>query len=210
MDAISFLAFGVFTSAVSGSTVVLGIAIAQQAWQWGANAGAAFVAYFLGAAASSCLTPDGAPVHRTLRLQLGAQVVLLAALCILWMSHEPTLRQHPGVRFALIILAGLAMGAQATTAQSLRVSGIITVVFTGTLTAIAKAVAERVRGRIQAFSTDTKRQIVSWTFYCAGAILAALLQKWSAIGTLVPLATSGAALVGAIGYAKSGGGSQST
>lgn len=201
MDAISFLAFGVFTSAMSGNTIVLGIAIGEQAWPLGINASVALVAYLVGAAISSV-------VRREPRVLIGAQVVLLTALCGIWLSHEPTLQQ-PQVRYVLIVLAALAMGVQAAVAQSLRLSGIITVVFTGTLTAIAKAVAERLLGRTTALSTDTKRQMASWVCYCVGAILGGFLQMRTGMAALLPLATSGAALTAAC-YARSEGGSQST
>lgn len=202
MDAISFVAFGVFTSAMSGNTVVLGIAIGQQAWRLGINAGVALAAYMVAAAVSSC-------VRREPHVLVGAQVVLLTALCGVWLSHTTTLQQTP-VRLTLITLAALAMGVQAAVAQSLRLSGIITVVFTGTLTAIAKAVAERMLGRATTLSADTKRQMASWVCYCVGAILAGFLQVQTGMAALLPLVSSGAALTAAMGYAKSDGGNHNT
>ena len=201
MDAISFLVFGVFTSAMSGNTVVLGIAIGQQAWRVGVNAGVALIAYLIAAAVSSS-------VRYRPRVLIGAQVMLFAALCGVWLSHEATLQYAP-VRFAVIVLAALAMGVQAAVAQSLRLSGIITVVFTGTLTAITTAVAERMLGRTSVLSVDTKRQIASWVFYFVSAILAGFVQMRTGMAVLLPLASSGAALSAAC-YAKSGGGSHST
>lgn len=186
---------------MSGNTVVLGIAIGQQTWRVGLNAGVALAAYMLAAAVSSVSRCRS----RTL---IGAQVVLLAILCGVWLSREATLQEAP-VRFTLITLAALAMGVQAAVAQSLRLSGIITVVFTGTLTAIAKAVAERALGRTAMLSPDTKRQMASWLCYCAGAILAGFLQMRTGIAALLPLASSGLALTAAC-YVKSDGGSHST
>ena len=187
---------------MSGNTVVLGIAIGQQSWRLGTNAGIALVAYLLAAAVSSVLRYGP-------RVLIGAQVVLLATLCGIWLSHEATLQQAP-VRFVLIILAALAMGVQAAVAQSLRLSGIITVVFTGTLTAIAKAVAECLLRRSAVLSADTKRQMASWVCYCVGALLAGFVQMRAGVAVLLPFATSAAALTAAIAYAKSSGGSQST
>jgi uncharacterized membrane protein YoaK (UPF0700 family) len=209
MDAISFLAFGVFTSAMSGNTIVLGIAIGQHAWGLGINAGLALIAYMLGAAASSCVSGDSTNPRRGLALLIFGQMILLVALAAIWLTHETTL-QRSDVRFVLIVLAALAMGVQATAAQSLRLSGIITVVFTGTLTAIARAVAERLLRRSRALSDDTKRQITSWACYGAGAIIAAAVQVRTGAAALVPMVTSGAALMATCRYKSSGEGSHST
>jgi uncharacterized membrane protein YoaK (UPF0700 family) len=188
VDAISFLKFGVFTSAMSGNTVVLGIAIGRGELRLGVTAAIAFAGYFVAAGLSRPICDLEGRNRRPLLILLSLEVLLLAGFVGLGLTRGVGLSGAP-----VIALAGMAMGVQATAARLLKTSGINTVVFTSTLTLIAGAVSEAI-ARHRPLTWETWRQTVSFGCYAGGAALAAFLSGFGMGVVLLPLAAVGGAL----------------
>ena len=192
-DALSLLALGVFTSAMSGNAILLGIALGQGSLSGASRSALAFAGYALGVAVASAI---GA---RT-RLTLLGEAVVLAAFATLWplqvqAVHFP-IALSPGFLPALTVLAGAAMGMQAQAARQLGAAGINTVVFTSTLTDIVGALTAIALGRTaRRITPRTSRQIGAFVLYIAGA---AALDALALHGlSLAPLATFACVLLAA-------------
>ncbi len=171
IDALSFFALGAFTSAMSGNTILFGLALAQGKLTAASGSLLAFAGYVLGVALA---TPLGVPAPhpepaRALRRPLLVEALLLAAFAALWAARVeipvPLALQH-----GLLLLAGTAMGLQSAGARKLNVPGITTVVFTSTLTAIVGALTEAAFGRKpRRVQPETQRQIAAFLLYLGGA-----------------------------------------
>ena len=189
IDAISFLRFNVFTSAMSGNTVLLGIAIGQRALQPAINSGTAFVGYFCGVALATRVRSLKNPGGNHLLSLLGLEVLFVAGFAALSVAHVSS-------AVTIIVLAGIGMGIQAVTARALNASGIITVVFTATLTSIAEALSGLLFHRpLQRLPGDAWRQIASFICYLGGASLGALFSLFGPAAAVLPLASVLAAFV---------------
>ena len=142
MDAIGFLALGnVFTSAMSGNAILLGLALGQGRISAATHSLAAFVGYVVGVVVATLpLQMPRLGVERALALES----LFLAAFAGLWTAfHGPV---GPREIYALIILSAIAMGLQGAVGRAIRIPGIPTTVITSTLTAIVGTVAERTPG----------------------------------------------------------------
>jgi uncharacterized membrane protein YoaK (UPF0700 family) len=171
-DALSFLALGVFTSAMSGNATLLGIALGQHRLSDAARSVIAFAGYAAGVAFASALPP--ALANSRSRVVLLAEMALLAGFAALWPMQVHTLGSPPGLSPnslpVLTALASAAMGMQAQAARGLRAQGIPTVVFTSTLTDIVGALTGIVLGRgKRRIEPRTWRQICAFGLYIAGA-----------------------------------------
>ncbi len=181
IDALSFLGLDVFTSAMSGNAILLGLALGQGRLIEASRSGAAFLGYMLGVAAARVAgLPTGpsaigwSPVVRVLSLE----ALLLAAFAGLWLACHVTLMPAASV-YALILLAAIPMGLQGAVGRHLNLPGITTVVFTSTLTAIVGTLADAALARPpRRVSWQTGRQIVIFVLYVASAALTGLLTRW--------------------------------
>lgn len=193
VDALSYLLFRVFTSAMSGNAVLLGIAIGQRALQPAVDSGIAFVGFGLGALIGTGL--GGAQGDRV-RAILGFEVLMLAGFAALGLANPAAHRPAP-LGAAMIALAAVGMGAQAVAARRLHAPGIITVVFTSTLTAIAEALGRGLFKGKGGKPTETARQAAALACYAGGAVIGGVLAA-HASGTIVPLGFALAALIVAV------------
>src|SRR5256714_11362619 len=139
MDAIAFLTLGdVFTSAMSGNTILLGLALGQGRMSAAWHSLAAFVGYVAGVAGAALpLRTPTRGIERTLVLE----TFVLAAFAGLWTACGGPVRSS--VVYGFIILSAIAMGLQGAVGRAIRIPGIPTIVITSTLTAIVGTVAER-------------------------------------------------------------------
>src|ERR1700722_17912987 len=138
MDALSFVALGeVFTSAMTGNTALLGLAIGRGNILAASRSLAAFLGYILGVViAAQRLKHDAGPARwsREVEHVVLFEAVFLLAFGALWLGAG-----GPGdaaALYALIVIAAIAMGLQSAAVTQLRVPGITTTYFTGTLTNI--------------------------------------------------------------------------
>jgi uncharacterized membrane protein YoaK (UPF0700 family) len=187
MDAIAFLALGdVFTSAMSGNTILLGLALGQGQLAAASRALAAFGGYVLGvvAAALSLKRP-----RHGIRRTLGLELLLLAVFAGWWIARGGT--KPLSNPYGLIILSAVAMGLQGGVGRAMRVAGVPTIVITSTLTAIIGSLAERTLARERPLaSAVTRQQIAAFAAYLVGAVLGgiAVWTGWLAVLPFVPLA----------------------
>ena len=171
IDALSFFALGAFTSAMSGNTILLGLALAQGKIRAASSSLFAFAGYVLGVAAATPLgvsAPHAEPA-RVLRRALLVEAALLVAFAALWAAGVE-LPVPETLQRGLLVLAGTAMGLQSATARKLNAPGVNTVVFTSTLTAIMGALSDAAWYReARRIRPETWRQIAAFLFYLGGA-----------------------------------------
>jgi uncharacterized membrane protein YoaK (UPF0700 family)/pimeloyl-ACP methyl ester carboxylesterase len=182
VDALSFLGLGrVFTSNMTGNTVLLGLALAQARGGEVQRSAVALGGFVLGAAVGSWLAgwggpPGGWPARVT--LALAAELVALAAFACLWSwgTHPP------GTRLDLLVaLAALGMGVQSVAARRLGIPGVTTTVVTSILAELVADVASLTHPRRWA------PRLGFWGSLLAGAAAGAALElRWPALAAAVP------------------------
>ncbi|HET6182202.1 MAG TPA: YoaK family protein [Acetobacteraceae bacterium] len=197
IDALSFIRFRVFTSAMSGNTVLLGIAIGQLHPGPAIAAAIALACFVLGVLAAIPLRTGGG-AERGLRLVLLMEALFLAAFAALSFLHGPA---GGALGSATVAVAAVGMGAQAVAARCVNLPGLPTVVFTSTLTAIAEALGRKAEGSGRRLPTDTWRQIGAFCCYLGGAGVGAALARLGAGASVLPLACA----LGALALALRGG-----
>jgi uncharacterized membrane protein YoaK (UPF0700 family) len=187
-DALAYLTLGhVFTSAMTGNTALLCIALGQGQFAEALQSFTAFVAFVAGAALAASLSNRPAAREtvgpHVLPLFL-LEIALLAAFVALWFA---TGRASEGARYGLIVLSALAMGTQGVVARQINVPQINTIVFTTTIVSVVASCTHALL-RAHAIPFDTCRQIGVLVVYAAGAIVMALLiARESGIYVWLPL-----------------------
>ena len=169
-DALSFYALGVFTSAMTGNTVLFGLSLGKGRLADASDPLIAFAAYGVGVMFASLFGVTTAPAaeeRRPVRRALLAETVMLGIFAGVWVARVE-LPVSTALARALIPMAGIAMGLQAAIAGKQNRPGINTVVFTSTLTAIVGALTDAARGR-KRLHLDTIRQIAAFSLYLASA-----------------------------------------
>lgn len=155
-DAISYVALGqVFAANMTGSTVLLGISLAQRDWTFAARAGVALGGFLVGVVIGAVLTGRrqvGETWPRAVTLALGVEAFILAVFSTLGAllgTHD----QHGSV-YLLIGLAACAMGIQSAAARALGVLDISTTYLTGTWVGLMAGLARRLRAEVAAEVTS--------------------------------------------------------
>jgi uncharacterized membrane protein YoaK (UPF0700 family) len=186
MDAIAFLALGdVFTSAMSGNTILFGIALGQGRLSAASHSLVAFLGYVCGVAgAALSLRDPAAGLGRT----LAVEVLVLAAFAAYWTARGGPVESFD--IYVLIALSAVAMGLQGAIGRTIGRPGIPTIVITSTLTAIIGTVCERILRREGPTPvTPTMPQVVSFIVYLASAVLTGwAIGRWRAAVPFLPLA----------------------
>lgn len=186
MDAIAFLTLGdVFTSAMSGNTILLGLALGEGRMSAAWHSLAAFVGYVAGVAGAALpLRTPTSGIERTLVLE----TVFLAAFAGLWTACGGPVRSS--VVYGFIILSAIAMGLQGAVGRAIRIPGIPTIVITSTLTAIVGTVAERMLARDRPVLTaPTRQQIGTFLVYLGSAVVTGFAASHRLAGLpFVPMA----------------------
>ena len=187
IDALSFGAFGVFTSAMSGNTVLLGIAVGQLRLADALAPVLAFAGYGFGVALGTFLGAETEADRKCtiFRRPLAAETILLTVFATLQLALPLT----SSTRAAMIVLAASGMGVQGATARNIRAPGINTVVFTSTLTTIIGAVASAFTGTTRRrIATETSLQAAMLAIYFAGAGVSAALSHFEFRAGVLPVA----------------------
>lgn len=192
-DVLSFLALGeIFTSAMTGNTAFLGLALGQGHALVACRALAALVGFTLGVVAGT-LAAGGGDHARGLVWTLALEALCLGLFVVLWYALPRPLAD--GFIYVLIVLSALGMGAQLVAARRLNLPGVPTVVFTTTLGSIVMTLTHALLRR-EAPMPEALRQSAVFATYLAGAVLAGVLAP-SHLGILVLLPLG--AVVAALG-----------
>jgi len=190
VDIISFAKLGgVFASAMTGNLAFLGLYLARFSFASAIGSAIALLGFVGGAACGHLLT-RGKSRAASLQILLGAEVLLLALVVLLWLAGP-----HPNgsaTADGLITLLALAMGFQSIVGKKINLSNIPTVVFTSTLTNLVIGVADTIVNKKPELPEDTKRQIASFLLYFAGALCAGFMVffGWVLVVALPLLAVS--------------------
>jgi uncharacterized membrane protein YoaK (UPF0700 family) len=187
-DALAYLTLGnVFTSAMTGNTVLLCIAVGQGRLAATLQSFTAFAAFVIGAMLAAALARRPMPEERVpprLMPLFLLEIVFLAAFVAVWVATE---RASESARYVLIALSALAMGVQGVTARQINVPQVNTIVFTTTIVSVVASCTHALL-RASAIPFDTKRQIGILLVYAAGAVLmAVLITQEVAIYVWLPL-----------------------
>jgi uncharacterized membrane protein YoaK (UPF0700 family) len=177
-DVFAFLKFhDVFTSAMTGNTALLGMALGQGHILEAARSLAALLGFAAGSVVGTLIhdASTTAPARSRLRRVIGVEALCLALVALLW-----PLLAHPVYDvplFVLIIVASAAMGMQSVAARVIDLPGITTVVFTTTLTMIMMGLTRAVSRKGPAtVKPITWRQIGVMGSYLVGAIVSGMLS----------------------------------
>jgi uncharacterized membrane protein YoaK (UPF0700 family) len=194
MDAIAFLVLGgVFTSAMSGNTILLGLAISQGHFSAAVHSFAALLGYLTGVSVASLLL---AKSERGSGWMLGLEALFLAAFAALWLfAGDPV---HSSVVYGLIVLSAVAMGLQGAIGRTIGIPGIMTVIFTSTYTEIVGDLVERaLAGHRPLLTGLAAQQLTALAAYLGSAVVGGIIAThWLRVTTLLPLAAILVLLVG--------------
>jgi uncharacterized membrane protein YoaK (UPF0700 family) len=179
-DVATFVTLGnVFTSAMTGNTALLGIALSQGRILPAVHSLLALLGFtagvMLGAVVSRRMRANGqggATVTRSLLLmELVFMTIFAATLSLLGSPAEAL------ALYALILLSSIGMGVQGVVAKSINFPGINTIVFTSTLVTIVMSLTNRLTGPSEGniMHSETKGQIGVFLAYGLGAVLAGVL-----------------------------------
>ncbi|MBW4033900.1 MAG: DUF1275 domain-containing protein [Proteobacteria bacterium] len=188
-DVFAFLKLhDVFTSAMTGNTALLGLALGRGHLLDAARSLAALAGFAIGSGAATLLHDKTAsPAIQVHRLLL-VESVCLIGVAVLWAVLPHPVYHAP--LFVLILLAAGAMGVQSVAARAIDLPGIPTVVFTTTLTMIMMGVIRALRPGTPSggLKPITWRQIGAMSLYLVGAATsAALTNGWPAVIALPPM-----------------------
>jgi len=196
VDAACFMHLGhVFSSVITGTLVLLGVAAGTHSGALAQSCGVALASYTAGVAVAAPVAArragrwlDGWPASRAARpvahreiwpswltVALALEFCVLAAFCAGWELAGG----HPGrgVQLLLLIPAGSAMGIQSTTVRQL--GEVSTTYLTGTLTGVVAALAT---GRVP---DGLGRSLGIFAAVVAGAVGSAVITTYAPL--LLPL-----------------------
>jgi uncharacterized membrane protein YoaK (UPF0700 family) len=186
VDAISLTALGVFTAAITGNLVLLGVSLGTGDGARALRSGAAFAAFALGLLLAARILGEDAPAEPALRAR-ARHVLLVVALvqagfAVAWIALDGD--PHGRERVALIVGAALAMGAQTEAVRTWHARGITTTYVTGTLTLLVNELLEH---------ADTRRERLRRAGVIGGVVVGAtlgalLLERAHDTAPLLPLA----------------------
>jgi uncharacterized membrane protein YoaK (UPF0700 family) len=194
-DVLTFLNLGdVFTSAMTGNTALLAIAIGRGQMLAASRSSTAVLGFMLGvalAAAMGGLWHDG---RRALRFLLLFEIVCLGGCAALWSASDGQV--EGSAVYAIIVLSAVSMGIQGTAARRINSSGISTIVFTSVLISIVMHLAGLLaRGRNAPAPTSIRGHVGTFVAYFFGAFLAAgLVSHYLGMLVWVPMAAVSLAL----------------
>jgi uncharacterized membrane protein YoaK (UPF0700 family) len=179
-DVTTFLSIGdVFTSAMTGNTALLGVALSQGRIVPATHPLTALLGFALGASLGAAINlrkrQSNASLFDTIRLLLLMEIGCLALFGAILTSTGPP--PESAVLYLLIVLSAIGMGVQGIAARQINAPGINTIVFTTTLISIVIGLSATFMRPPDArgLNPDTKRQIGMFLAYAGGAIFAGLL-----------------------------------
>ncbi len=176
-DVMSFLMLGnTFTSAMTGNTALLAIAIGQGQLVSALLSFLALIGFVFGVVVATAIyNPGKGAARAVLRPLFLLEVACLACFVAGWHFVD---RQSQGFGLdALILLSATAMGVQAVVARHINAPGINTIVFTSTLVSIVMSVTGALaRPSLHPpVGRNTLRQIGIFLAYGLGGLCAAFV-----------------------------------
>lgn len=203
VDAISFLGLGqVFTAAMTGNTVLFGLAAVHTGGLTVSVYAAALLGFILGAAVAATIyrrtrkTTGWTPVV-TVAIVIELAALVLFALVTTWVPVAA-----PGAQFSFVVILAFAMGIQGVTARRIGVYGVTTTVITSTLTGLvetsvwklaafrsANPVRDKTQPENQVSTTSLSMWILVIIAYGIGAACCGALEvRWHFHAIWLPIA----------------------
>ncbi|MBU6468238.1 MAG: DUF1275 domain-containing protein [Betaproteobacteria bacterium] len=176
-DVIAFLKLQkVFTSAMTGNTALLGIALGSGDFFAAFNSLVAVIGYLIGVALAALIKLEK-KMHELILILVLEALFLLINLLIVHFINYPT---SGSLLYLMIMISAIAMGIQSIAARKVSIEGISTVVFTSTLTSIVVALMQsRHRMHRQESLFSAKRQVIIFSIYALGALLTGMLIQFN-------------------------------
>ncbi len=174
-DVLAFMKLGhLFTSAMTGNTALLAIALGQGHVAAAGRSLTALLGFALGVALATVVNarraqPSGPPIDPSRLLLL--ELLFLVSCTALWnASPEPI---EGGVLYVVVLLSALSMGIQAVAARTVNVSGISTIVFTAGVIRIVTAVTGAVAGSANSAASppNMASELAAFLAYGCGALM---------------------------------------
>ncbi len=185
VDAVSYLALGVFTANMTGNVVLLGFAVAGAPGLSVPRSATALAGAFIGAVLGGRITARlrPGPQHLWTGVAFGTEAMLLLAAMAASVSHLSVRSEDSIHLYAVITLTALAMGIRNATARRLAVPDLTTTVLTLTIADLA-ADSSLAGGR----NPRWPRRSAAVVSMFAGAAVGALVVRHT---LALPLAVSG-------------------
>jgi uncharacterized membrane protein YoaK (UPF0700 family) len=187
VDAASFLGLGqVMTAAMTGNTILLGLALGQADAEGTLRSTVALAGFVAGALLGAAIVergPRGVIWMPRITAALALELVVLVILALAWHVLEGRPAWPIDYRHPLIAAAGIAMGIQSAAATRVGVPGVTTTYVTGTLTSMAARLIGWLRSS-GAAPDDRSRDGAPWIHagvwiaYGAGAVCAGAGHLW--------------------------------
>jgi uncharacterized membrane protein YoaK (UPF0700 family) len=183
VDAVSYLGLHqVLTGAMTGNTVLLGIAIGQARAPAALGSLTALAGFVSGAIVGGAMTEPRRNIDRlaSVTYAIATELIVLIGFAISWYFAGPDPGTETIALYGLIAAAGIAMGIQSAAVRRLDVVGVSTSYVTGMLTDFGLRVAARFRtpgfrqkGQIGSRrpARTPKLQALVWLAYGAGAVV---------------------------------------
>jgi uncharacterized membrane protein YoaK (UPF0700 family) len=187
VDAVSYLALGVFTANMTGNVVLLGFAVAGAPGLSVPRSTTALAGFFVGAVLGGWIAAgmNPGPRHRWAGAAFGLEAALLLTAMAVGAGHHGPRPADSLHLYAVISLAALAMGMRSATVRKLGVPDLTTVVLTLTIADVA-ADFSRAGGRSARWATRSASVATMFAGAAAGALL--VRGSWA-----LPLGVAGVA-----------------
>ncbi len=193
-DVLSFLKLGgVFTSAMTGNTALLAIAIGRGQMLVASRCLTALFAFMFGVALATAIYGPVDPeknARRRLRRLLLIETVFLGGCAAFWsVSGDPV---QGSALYTVIVLSAAGMGIQGVVAHRINVSGISTIVFTSVMVRILMSLTGTLARSAGTPASSEGVRAHLWTLaaYGCGAGLAGILVSRYFSGLVwVPMAS---------------------
>ena len=190
LNALSFLGLGaVFSTNMTGNTVLLGIALARGDVEESLRAAVALVGFCIGVFVGGlCIEwqqkqPKWTP-HRIVVLVLDAALLIMFTALWLAFGAQPL----PEIKWLLLLCSTFAMGMQSALTLSLAFPGVATTYFTGTLTNLMAGIArllhlntglseteEEIEAEIKQEEHSLRRLAMMWVVYALASLVNSIL-----------------------------------
>ena len=183
-DVLAFIKLGhLFTSAMTGNTALLAIALGQGHVAAAGRSLTALLGFALGVALATVVNArraqlSGPPTDPSRLLLL--ELLFLVSCTALWnASPEPI---EGGVLYVVALLSALSMGIQAVAARTVNVSGISTIVFTAGVIRIVTAVTGAVAGSANSAASppNMASELAAFLAYGCGALMVGVVAMQQA------------------------------